>query len=383
MSKAFTHKLSRYCADYLQWLENQGRSPATMKDKRRILKRFILFVQDSGKQDIFTDTFLNRFQNAYGRTNVKKTIRPFSRYLYQQGVIDKAMGHYHRKLPALFTAYLAYKIELNPDHNWPYRIVLTALHAYLKENQIDLGKITIVELDQFLAKTYGHLSIESQNKYRSCLRGFLKHLFEQGKIRKNLAPLLKNKRMFEKNRPPRFLLPHEVNQLFGNMSYDTQRDLRANAMVYLAFTMGLRPKEISLIALDDVGFTTGQLSLTFRKNNTPAVYPLSQEALKAVSAYVLCARPEGPERTLFLHLADCKPLSNNQVAKEISTCMKRAGLCASSYALRYTYAQQLLETGRSVYEIKEMMGHDALKTTARYLCIHTSLMRKVLFDETV
>ncbi len=375
--------LSRYCAAYLQWLENQGRSPNRLKYKKRILNRFILFVQETGEKDIFTEAFVNRFQNTYGRTDIKKDIRPFSRYLYRQGIIDKAMGHYHRKLPEIFTAYLAYMVDLHPDNSWLYRIVLTALYAYLKEKKIDIGKVTIIELDLFLAKTYGHLSIETQNKYRSCLRGFLRHLFAQQKISKNLALLLKNKRMFEKSRPPRFLLPHEINQLFGSMTYDTQRDVRANAMVYLAFTMGLRPKEISRIKLDDIGFTTGQLSLPFRKNNKPAAYPLSQETLKAVSAYVLCARPEGPERTLFLHLSDCKPLSNHRVAREISACMKRAGLCASSYALRHTYAQQLLETGRSVYEIKEMMGHDALKTTSRYLCIHTSLMRRVLFNETV
>lgn len=293
------------------------------------------------------------------------------------------MGHYHRKLPELFTAYLDYMVEMHPDNSWLYRIVLTTLHEYLKEKEIDLGRITIIELDQFLAKTYGHLAIESQNKYRSSLRGFLRHLFAEGKIRKDLAPLLKDKRMFERNRPPRFLLPHEINQLFSNMIYGTERDLRANAMVYLAFTMGLRPKEISRIKLDDIGFATAELSLTFRKNNTSAAYPLSEEALKAVTAYVLCARPDGPARTLFLHLNDCNPLSNHRVAREITACMKRAGLSASSYALRHTYAQQLLETGRSVYEIKEMMGHDALKTTSRYLCINTSLMRRVLFNETV
>jgi integrase/recombinase XerD len=383
MNRDVAQILSEQSACFLKYLEDGGMSPATLKDKRRILKRFVAFVEEENQRDVFTETFLERFQTAYGRTNVKKVLRPFSRYLYREGVINKAMGHYHRKLPDLFAAHLAYMEEIYPDNKWPHRIVLTALHAYLTERDIDLKRIKIVELDHFLAQTYGHLAIETQNKYRSCLRGFLKHLFAVGKIRKNLAPLLKNKRMFERTLPPRFLLPHEIKQLFAGMTYDTERDLRANAMVYLAFTLGLRPKEISRIELDNVRFATGELSLTFRKNDRSAGYPLSEAALKAVSAYVLCARPRGRERTLFLHLNDCKPLSNNKVAKEITACMRRAGLSASSYSLRHTYAQQLLETGRSVYEIKEMMGHKALKTTMRYLCIHTSLMRRVLFDETV
>lgn len=343
MNKAFAYKLSEQSACYLQFLENEGMSPATLKDKRRILKRFVFFVKERGEMDVFTEAFLEEFQTAYGRTNVKKVIRPFSRYLYREGVIDTAMGHYHRKLPELFTEYLDYMTEIHPDNRWPHRIVLTALHGYLTERNIELEKIKVVELDQFLAQTYGHLSIETQNKYRSCLRSFLKHLFAGGKIRNNLAPLMKNKRMFERTLPPRYLLSHEIHHLFAGMTYDTERDLRASAMVYLAFTLGLRPKEISRIKLDDIGFTTGDLSLTFRKNNRPAVCSLSEAALKAVTAYVLCARPKGRERTLFLHLGECKPLSNNKVAKEITHCMRKAGVSASAYALRHTYAQQLLE----------------------------------------
>lgn len=383
MNRTFARMLSKQLSFYLKHLEDEGMSPATMRDKRRILTRFISFVAEHNDGDVFTEAFLEVFQKAYGRTNVKKAVRPFSRYLYREGIIDKALGHYHRKLPELFNAYLAYMADIHPDNKWPHRIVLTALYSYLTERNIDIGKITIVLLDRFMAQTFGHLSIETRNKYRSCLRGFLRHLFAGGQIKKNLAPLLKNKRMFEKNLPPRYLLPHEILQLFGNMTYDTERDLRANAMVYLAFTLGLRPKEISLITLDDIGFEAGELSLPARKNNRPAVYPLSEAALKAITAYVTCARPQGEERRLFLYLTRSTPLSRNKVAKEITSCMRRAGLSASSYALRHTYAQQLLETGRSVFEIKEMMGHEALKTTMRYLCIHTSLMRRVLFNETL
>ena len=61
--------------------------------------------------------------------------------------------------------------------------------------------------------------------------------------------------------------------------------------------------------------------------------------------------------------------------------MKEAGLPCSGYWLRHTYAQKLLETGRSFYEVKEMLGHDNIESTMVYLHIHTQLMRKVLFNE--
>jgi site-specific recombinase XerD len=36
---------------------------------------------------------------------------------------------------------------------------------------------------------------------------------------------------------------------------------------------------------------------------------------------------------------------------------------------------------RSIYEVKEMLGHDCIESTKKYLHIHIELMRKVLFDE--
>jgi len=48
-----------------------------------------------------------------------------------------------------------------------------------------------------------------------------------------------------------------------------------------------------------------------------------------------------------------------------------------------TYAQNLLESGQSIFEIMQMLGHDRVKSSRSYLHVHVTLMRKVLFDETL
>ena len=65
----------------------------------------------------------------------------------------------------------------------------------------------------------------------------------------------------------------------------------------------------------------------------------------------------------------------------LEEAMKQAGLPSSAYWLRHTYAQNLLLTGRSIFEVKEMMGHQNIQSTHRYLHIDIKLMRRVLFDE--
>jgi site-specific recombinase XerD len=106
--------------------------------------------------------------------------------------------------------------------------------------------------------------------------------------------------------------------------------------------------------------------------------------IKAIAAYLIGVRPESKHRTLFLALmAPYGPLTPGVVGYYVTNCMRQAALPSSAYWLRHTYAQNLLETGASIYEIKEMLGHDSIESTKKYLHIHIKLMRKVLFDETI
>ena len=72
---------------------------------------------------------------------------------------------------------------------------------------------------------------------------------------------------------------------------------------------------------------------------------------------------------------------SSAVARDIQQAMKKAGLNATAYWLRHTYAQHLLTAGASIYEIKEMLGHRHIESSRKYLYIHTELMREVILDE--
>jgi len=180
------------------------------------------------------------------------------------------------------------------------------------------------------------------------------------------------------------LRPHELERLFAGLKLSSAGDLRAYAMVHLAYTLGLRPCEISSICLDDIFFKDAQLCVRIRKNDKPLRLPVPEETLKAMAAYLVGGRPKTKHRELFLTLhPPYRKLAQNTATQHIKKCMHAVGMTYSAYCLRHTYAQNLLETGVSIYEVKEMMGHDSIESTRKYLHVHTKLMREVLFDETL
>ena len=155
-------------------------------------------------------------------------------------------------------------------------------------------------------------------------------------------------------------------------------------MMHLCYSLGLRPKEITVITLDDISFKKAELTIRDRKNNRPMTLPIPDATLKAVSAYRIAARPESKHRALFLSLhPPYGPVSTNAIGYHVREAMKTVGLPSSTYWLRHTYAQNLLESGASVFEIKEMLGHEEIESAKKYLHVHTELMRQVLFNETL
>jgi integrase/recombinase XerD len=374
--------------DYFSWLNGAQES----KYFREALIDFTIFSTQKGTgwDDMFTFETFREFRKY---TRLKKTSHALcglSAYLHDKGAVAKPLviPHYQVGLPDIYEAYLLYvgqTREASRGYIGGIRRVLASLHQFLEGKRIDLASLKIEHLDAFLKEFDKPFALQTRKGYRNHLRGFLKYLyFQRQLLRADLAPLLVGPPDFGQAKPPKFLRRWEVGRLLQSLTRKTPTEIRTYAMVHLAYTLGLRPVEISAICLDDISFQRAELTVPRRKTNQPAILPLPEKTIKAVAAYVLNARPASDLRQVFLTASrPHKPVSPPTVIHHIAKAIRTAGLSATTYWLRHSYAQHLLQIGRTIYEIKEMMGHKSIQSTERYLHIHTDLMRKVIFDETL
>lgn len=259
---------------------------------------------------------------------------------------------------------------------------LTDFAAYLQSANVSLGNISIDQVDQFLAVCNKGYAPGTCKIHRSCIRKFLKYLYQYEDLNKDLSALIVSPPEFGQLKPIKFLRTHEVQKLFDSLELSTAKDLRTNAAIHLAYYLGLRPKEIRSLTLDDISFRQKEIFIRSRKNCTPAHLPLPDNIIKAITAYIVGGRPETQSRVLFLQLIPPhKPANTNDIPRDIKECMTKNNLASSTYWLRHSFAQNMLESGMSIYEIKEMMGHKSLDSTKKYLSIHIGLMREVILDE--
>jgi len=378
--------------DYLGWIKATGNSKNLREHYDQTLIAFLVFALQkelSWESMLSLDTLRLFGKHCASIADAIHVLTGFSDYLYEEGAIAEPLEVPHDSilLPDIYEKYLLYlqqekavcKVLVTSS-----RRVLASLNEYLEQHTIDLPKLKIQHVDDFMSEFTQPFSNVTRGIYRSQIRGFLKYIHQENVIQKDIAHLLVGPRQFAEPRPPRFLRPEELKKLFSSITLDTPVKIRTYAMLLLSYSLGLRPIEIKRLTLDDVGFQEAEIRIHIRKNKKPSIMPLPEETLKAIAAYVYKARPKSRHRALFLTAHQpYRPVSSTLISEHISRIIRSKGLSASAYWLRHTYAQSLLCMGHSIYDIKEMMGHESILSTHRYLHIDIEHMRKVLFDETL
>ncbi|MBA3006015.1 MAG: tyrosine-type recombinase/integrase [Desulfocapsa sp.] len=393
MNHKDSKRLSQAVDQYLLQRIEQGYPDTYVNTKCKILQHFCLFVERQPKEwdEIFTLEILKEFMQQGNSNERRRAVRGLAKFLYQLKQISRPIPLKSRqKLPGIFEDYLhycataRYDTEKTAQH---IRRVLEAFYHYLGRNNLNLSAITIERIDAFNQEYNVAYARQSQKLNRSCLKLFLKYLYNEHRVlKRDIAALLNPPRIFHRTKAPCFLRTDEIQQLFDHMTLSTPADLRTNAIIHIAYTMGLRPQEICRLTLDDIQFSKAEMHIKHRKAGSPVTLPIPLKTLKAIVAYLVGGRPENNYRELFLQCQRPNgPVNQPNVSYAIKTCMRKAGLPkeATPYRLRHTHAQHLLEAGVSVFEIKEMLGHDDIEATKRYLHIHIKLMKRVILGELV
>jgi len=379
-------RLKQAVDDYLLWMISSGYADATIKNHERILNHFVDFIacHKVGWDQVFSSANLHGFDQSTKTELV--AVRGLRRYLVKQKRIVAPIEKEKYLLPNVYEQYLNYYATTRQAGNSriiSIRRVLFVFNGYLEN--IKLAALTIEQIDAFFAGFNANFTPSTCKVYRSIVRGFLSYLFHQRQIlKRDLAPLVVGAPMFAKAKPPTFLRSDELKRLFDNIDLSSQSGLRTYAMLQLAYTLGLRPIEICRITLDNISFRKAELSINWRKCHNPLKLPIAEVTIKAIAAYIIGARPQSDLRILFLSLMPpYGPITPTTVNYHFKVHMQKVNPAATAYWLRHTYAQNLLEAGVSLFEIKELLGHDSIESTRKYLLIHIKLMREVLFDEYV
>lgn len=155
-----------------------------------------------------------------------------------------------------------------------------------------------------------------------------------------------------------------------------QRGLRNWCIVAFLYGTGLRISEMLALKFSDIEYQDGSpvAVRVIGKGDKERRVPLSQTAQAALMRWLRERKTHGNPVTpwVWSPLAGKRygqPMQARTIEKMLDTAAARAGLdpaTVSPHKLRHTFATTLLNNGRTLDEIKELLGHENIQTTMIY-----------------
>lgn len=250
-----------------------------------------------------------------------------------------------------------------------YRHDLGSLSQWAQKKRLTLSELENADLLAYLGKRYdSNYHPRSTARLLSCLRGFFRHLHEQGITTQNPTLNLANPKTGKS-------LPHvpteaEVEGLLQAPDLETAVGLRDRAMLEIMYGCGLRVSELTGIRIHNINLRQGVVRV-FGKGDKERLVPIGEEARLRVEQFL----EDG--RFLLMNHAASPVLFLSQRGKIMTRQAfwyrtKKYGHAAgihrslSPHSLRHAFASHLLNHGADLRSVQLMLGHANLSTTQIY-----------------
>ena len=279
------------------------------------------------------------------------------------------------KLIKNFKNYL--KIERNLSQNTitSYLFDLQKLNIFLKENNFSSNPSHIKEstLKKFVYKISKEIKPSSQARIISGIKRFFDFLILENILNENPLENIETPKIGSKL--PTTLTVKEIDKLIDSIDIKSKNKIRNKAIIEILYSCGLRVSELITLKVSDLYFNESIIKV-IGKGNKERFVPISKGAINYIEKYLNEIRifqkiKKGSEDTLFLNergnglsrVMIYIILNDLKIKAEIN---KKIG----PHTLRHSFATHLLENGADLITIQNMLGHENIVTTERYLHVN-------------
>lgn len=236
-------------------------------------------------------------------------------------------------------------------------------------------------------KTGKKLSCNSQINRLTVLKNFYRFLQQTGRIALNPAEIIVLPR-HPKLIPPVLLRSREMTKLLETPDLGNPLGFRDRTIMEVFFATGMRLSELTSSAVEDLNFDEGLFHIKHGKGQKERLVPMGQVAKNWLTEYLRNVRPildksesgrtESQIEALFLNRFG-RRMDKNGWQKKLAQYVCSAGIKKSftTHCFRHQLATSMLERGADTRHIQEILGHETLKTTQRYLHVVKAELKRI------
>lgn len=264
-----------------------------------------------------------------------------------------------------------------------YKVLKKAFRLLGKQCR-ELSQVTPVHIDGIITglNQEGKISRQSVADLASILRSFFQYAEQKGWCTGNIADSIKAPRIYSEETIPYAPKRENIKLAVQYYNNDKKSAIRNYAILQIFVVYGIRSCELTNLKLEDLDWRKEQLYLKRAKGCRPQIFPLVKSVGDAILRYLKEVRQNvSHSEYVFLCMdAPYRPMSTSAIYKVVSDSLKQQDIALKHYgahSLRHGSATLLVNSGFTMKEVSEYLGHQSLNSTRIYAKVDLLNLRKV------
>ena len=278
--------------------------------------------------------------------------------------------------------YLTKVLGVAPATRTSYLLIAGRFLNHLsRDGNIDRSMFTTSAIIEFVAADAAPRKGQGPGTTIAATRSFLRFLISQGIVSSHVETIIPHMWRPRHAALPDRLNESEIQKVLQFADDGTKKGIRNFALVLLFARLGLRADEAARLSLDDIDWVNGHILIRAGKTRRERKLPLSQDLAEALLRYLRRSRGRSKYREVFVQAdAPYHPYKAGSIGKIVTRLLNRAGIFRSScgpHLFRHTLASSMVNHGATFKEIADVLGHQALMTTAVYAKLDLNTLAKI------
>jgi integrase/recombinase XerD len=263
------------------------------------------------------------------------------------------------------------------------RIELQQFTTFLHSNGLTIENVSAEILDSYIQFRHNSgCNRKSIGTIVTSLRDFLRYANIRGWLPVDLSSSLRGPRQFSLEQLPYAANWKDVQRLVDFYSGDSPACKRNRAIIVMFAVYGIRTSELTNLKIKDIDWGNEIITLHRAKRGRSQALPLMPIVGNALIRYFKESRRNDLGKThLFINLlAPYDQMSTSGVYQVVSQAYHKLGISlehVGAHSLRHSCASHLVNSGHSLKEVSDLLGHKQLDTTRVYAKIDLPNLRKV------
>lgn len=242
---------------------------------------------------------------------------------------------------------------------WTLDECFLRLHILPKLGHLSLHEVKqeqVIEL-MYSMKDQGY-ALSSINKIVIVMR-YMYNLAKKWRVSGSEHNPIEGIKMFTANSRDRYLTPEETKHLYDAIHRSDNKQLKY--IVPLLLLLGCRKNELLKAKWDQIDIERRTFYIPISKSGKPRHVPLPKAAIDILN---VLPRFDGCPY-IIPNPSTLKPFRD--IFESWNTARKRAGIPdVHLHDLRHSMASNMVNSGRSIYEVAKILGHSQIQTSQRY-----------------